>query len=200
MIILSRFWRSAPTSRAARRQMLVGLLLAAGLPQGHGALAQPNAPASGRAGTPVSRAGGAPAHGEAPSDLIAQASEGYADGKPLVVMFSLRGCPWCDALRREHFDALEKRQDSERVLAVELDMLDTRPFNPLAPQMRAPSWAAASPRELARQHRVRLAPTILFLGPHGEVAERLVGYGSPDFFGAYLEQRLGEARSALSRR
>ena len=44
---------------------------------------------------------------------------------------------------------------------------------------------------------VRLAPTVLFLGPEGEVAERLIGYGSPDFFGAYLDQRLAQARAAL---
>ena len=198
MIILSSV-RWNPAWRTTRRRLLAGLVLVGGLPSVPQVLAQ--APhASNRAGTPLSRASSSPVHGEAPSDLVARASEGYARGKPLVVMFSLQGCPWCEALRREHFAALIKNQDSERVLAAELDLLDTRSFDAPAPQLQPPSWVAASPRELARQQRIRLAPTILFLGPHGEVAERLVGYGSPDFFGAYLEQRLAEARAALSRR
>ena len=57
---------------------------------------------------------------------------------------------------------------------------------------------AGSPRELGRFHKVRLAPTVLFIGPQGELAERLVGYGSPDFFGAYLEQRISQSRAALA--
>lgn len=43
-----------------------------------------------------------------------------------------------------------------------------------------------------------LAPTVLLLGPSGrELAERLVGAGVPDFYGAYLEQRLATARCSL---
>ena len=128
---------------------------------------------------------------------LAQAS--FAAGRPLVVMFSLRGCPWCDALRREHFAALMAAQEPLGVFAIEIDLTDARPFAAARATDTgpAPSLKADSPRELGRLHRVRLAPTVLFLGPDGEVAERLVGYGSPDFFGAYLEQRLAQARAAL---
>ena len=128
---------------------------------------------------------------------LAQAS--FAAGRPLVVMFSLRGCHWCDALRREHFAALVATQERLGVFAVEIDLTDSRPFNPApAPATRlAQSLKADSPLELAWLHRVRLAPTVLFMGQDGEVAERLVGYGSPDFFGAYLEQRIAQARTAL---
>lgn len=128
---------------------------------------------------------------------LAQAS--FAAGRPLVVMFSLRGCPWCDALRREHFAALMAAQASLGVFAIEIDLTDARPFVAARATDTEPaqSLKADSPRELGRLHRVRLAPTVLFLGPEGEVAERLIGYGSPDFFGAYLDQRLAQARAAL---
>jgi hypothetical protein len=42
-----------------------------------------------------------------------------------------------------------------------------------------------------------MAPTVLFMGPEGEIAERLVGYGSPDFYGAYLEQRIAQAHASI---
>ena len=129
--------------------------------------------------------------------LPARAQAAFAAGRPLVVMFSLRGCPWCDALRREHFAALMAAQERLGVFAIEIDLTDPRPFNPAPDSGRTQSVRADNPRELGQLHRVRLAPTVLFLGPDGEVAERLVGYGSPDFFGAYLEQRITQARAAL---
>ena len=141
-------------------------------------------------------------HGRDALPALSQAA--FAAGRPLVVMFSLRGCPWCDALRREHFASLMATQERLGVLAIEIDLTDSRPFDPArgsdAGTPSAPSLRADNPRELGRLHRVRLAPTVLFLGPDGEVAERLVGYGSPDFFGAYLDQRIAQARTALSPR
>jgi len=76
-------------------------------------------------------------------------------------------------------------------------MTDSRAFASPQQVLTPASLRADSPRDLSRHYRVRLAPTVLFLGPQGEVADRLVGYGSPDFFGAYLEQRIAQARSAL---
>ena len=41
-------------------------------------------------------------------------------------------------------------------------------------------------------------PTVLFLGPAGQdLAERLVGLASTDFYGAYLDERLAQARKAV---
>ena len=52
--------------------------------------------------------------------------------------------------------------------------------------------------EVVRRWRVQLAPTVLFFGPGGrEVAERMEGTYQPDFYGAYLEDRLKQARQRL---
>ena len=52
--------------------------------------------------------------------------------------------------------------------------------------------------ELVRAWKVKIAPTVLFLGAGGrEVAERLEG-GSPDFYSGYLDQRLEQARRAIA--
>ena len=51
---------------------------------------------------------------------------------------------------------------------------------------------------LVRAWAVKVAPSVLFFGPGGlEVAERLQGIYIEDFYGAYLEQRLQQARTAL---
>ncbi|MFM8557998.1 MAG: thioredoxin fold domain-containing protein [Betaproteobacteria bacterium] len=158
----------------------------------------PSSPRAPEAGTTPAEPGHAayPPTGSA-SELRLLAAESLAAGRPMVVMFSLRGCPWCDALRREHFAGLIAAQQQLGILAVEVDMTDSRAFASPQQVPTPASLRADSPRDLSRHYRVRLAPTVLFLGPQGEVADRLVGYGSPDFFGAYLEQRIAQARSAL---
>ena len=46
--------------------------------------------------------------------------------------------------------------------------------------------------------RIELAPAVLFFGRYGvEVAQRLVGGYIPDFYGAYLDERLRLGRVAL---
>ena len=46
--------------------------------------------------------------------------------------------------------------------------------------------------------QIKVAPTVLFFGRAGvEIAERLVGGYIPDFYGAYLDERLRLARAVL---
>lgn len=109
----------------------------------------------------------------------------------VVALFSLPGCPWCEALRRDQLRHLAREQAEHRVHVVEYDLADRTPFAP-------PAGDAPSPAALAAALQVRVAPTVVFLGPDGsELAERLVGYPSADFYGAYLEQRLAQARKRL---
>jgi thioredoxin-related protein len=52
--------------------------------------------------------------------------------------------------------------------------------------------------ELVRAWKIKVAPTVLFFGPRGkEVAERLRGGYIEDFYGAYLAQRLQQARAVI---
>ena len=52
-------------------------------------------------------------------------------------------------------------------------------------------------RELSDKLGVKSSPTLLFFDGGKEVAERLVGGYIPDFYGAYLDQRMHTARMAV---
>ena len=151
-----------------------------------------------------------------PRSLDALLEQVAGDGRPIVAMFSLQGCAWCEAVRREQLAGLAREQASRGIRVVEFDMRDERAFDAAparraraqAPAASAQSAAAAattiagagSPATLARLMGIRTAPTLVFLGPTGEeVAPRLVGYGSPDFYSAYLEERIDRAKAALAR-
>lgn len=120
--------------------------------------------------------------------------EGARRGEVTVVLFSLQGCGLCEAVRREQLQPLARaRLPGYR--SVDLDLADARAF---ADARRHPERDASS-QALARRLDVRVAPTLVFLGPAGEeLAERLVGYGSRDFYGAYLEARIAQARERLA--
>ena len=107
--------------------------------------------------------------------------------QPLVVMVSLHGCPWCEGVRNSY---LAPMHAEEALPVVQVDMRGTQ--RTVSAQGQAIAHDA-----LVRAWGVKVAPTVLFLGSGGqELAERLVG-GSPDFYAAYLERRLEQARKAL---
>ena len=140
-------------------------------------------------------------HPERPRELRGLLAQAARERRPVVAMFSIAGCPWCEAIRREQMSALSREQAARGIRVVEFDMHDERAFVG-APKghaaARRPLADSPSPAALARRLGVRIAPTLVFLGPDGELAEPLVGYGSPDFFSAYLDERIERARSALA--
>ena len=144
-------------------------------------------------GPVVSRAAAAHDSLPTPRSLADALASAQREGRPLVALFSRRGCPFCEALRREQLAHLARDAAARGVLVVEFDIADERAF------AEAAAPAGRSPAALARALRIRVAPTVAFLGPQGELAQRLVGYSSPDFYAAYLDERIEQARAAIRR-
>lgn len=118
-------------------------------------------------------------------DELAQALK---KGQPLVVMVSLEGCPFCKVARQNYLGPMHEQQG---LPVVQVDMRSNRAVKNFR-------GASATHDEMVRQWRIRIAPTVLFFGRDGaEVAERLVGGYIPDFYGAYLDDRLQLARASL---
>ena len=110
-------------------------------------------------------------------------------GNPLVVMVSLPGCPFCKVARENYLAPLLREQ---RLPIVQVDMLAQQPLV---------GFLGAGTTHDAQVHAwgVKVAPTVLFFGRGGaECAGRLVGGMLPDFYGAYLDQRIATARKTLS--
>jgi hypothetical protein len=124
----------------------------------------------------------------APVSLAAELEAALRQGRPLVVMASLDGCPFCKVVRDSYLAPL-RRETGQPV--IQLDMRSATPvldFN-------------ATPRshdDVLRAWAVNVAPTVLFFGRGGlEVAPRIAGASIPDFYGAYLDERLRIARQNL---
>jgi hypothetical protein len=128
---------------------------------------------------------------ERPASLRAAAAAAAARREPLVLLVSLPGCPYCERVRRAHLLPLVRET---HVPAVQIDSGSSAAVDDF-------DGVRVSHDAVARRLGARFTPTVLFLGPDGaELAERLVGAGNPDFYGALLEQRLDTARAALAGR
>jgi len=125
-----------------------------------------------------------------PDSLPRAAQAAAAQGKPLVVMTTLKGCAYCDVVRGHYLGPMQR--DGE-VVAVQLDMTDKRSV------LQGFNGAVTTPHAQVKAWKAPVAPTVLFLGPHGEeLAERLVGIAVQDMYGDYLQMRLNEAARQLA--
>jgi thioredoxin-related protein len=123
-----------------------------------------------------------------PGSLASALEAALVRRRALVMMVSLPGCPWCKLVRQSYLAPLL----AEGQPVIELDMQDQRGIVGF-------DGAATTPMRLADNLRVRVAPTVLFLGRGGrEIAPRLTGVTSEDFYGAYLDERVAAANRALT--
>lgn len=105
----------------------------------------------------------------------------------LVVMASLDGCPFCRVARQSYLSPMHK----SGLDIVQVDMHSAQPVLDFA-------GLATTHGQLIRLWKIAVTPTVLFFGAGGkEVAERLEGATLPDFYGAYLDERLEKARRGL---
>ena len=118
-------------------------------------------------------------------DELAQALK---KGSPLLVMVSLDGCPFCKVARQNYLGPM---REQEGLPVVQVDMRSNR-------MIRDFTGNLLTQDALIRSWGIKVAPTVLFFGRAGvEIAERLVGGYIPDFYGAYLDERLRLARAVL---
>lgn len=109
-------------------------------------------------------------------------------GNPLVVMVSLDGCPFC-RVARDSYLAPMHREGGVSVYQINMHS---------AQAVRDFSGVVRTHEDMVRAWRVTIAPTVLFFGAQGkELVPRLEGASIPDFYGAYLEQRLEQARALI---
>lgn len=128
----------------------------------------------------------------AAKDLPAEAREAVQQGMPLIVMVSLPGCPYCEVVRRSHLlPLLNLATDTHRPVIRQVE------FNG-SEKLRDFNGTEITHQAFARQHKVKIAPVVFFFDAHGEqIAAPLVGAMIPDFYGAYFDAAVKEARQKI---
>lgn len=154
------------------------------------AAAAHSAPSLARASGLGAAAGATPgaAHLPLAHALPDQLAQALRRKQPLLAMVSLEGCVFCKAARAGHLLPMHQAG----AVLVQLDMRSSHPVR---------DWEGrwTTHEALIKQWRVTVAPTLLFFGPAGkEVAARMEGAYLPDFYGAYLDERMAQGSKALA--
>ena len=107
-----------------------------------------------------------------------------------LVLVTLEHCPYCKLVIREQIvPRVKEGRPALRVL--EFDLSDTTPIEARGPLSKV------TPMLWAREHRFRLAPTVVAVNASLKpIGEPLLGYSSPDFYSAYLEDLIVAAQAA----
>jgi thioredoxin-related protein len=120
--------------------------------------------------------------------LAFEIAQSLKTSKPLVVLVSLDNCPFCKISRENYLIPLMREQS---VSVVQVNLGHTTAI--IDSQGSRTTQAA-----LINSWQIKAAPTILFLGKNGqELAPRLVGGSTSDFYGAYLQERIDQSVASL---
>jgi thioredoxin-related protein len=144
----------------------------------------------------------AKAAGAAPRTDIPLATDLRADGRdsrarkvPIVVLFSLPGCPYCEIVRRSHLaPMLRDPREAARAIIRQIDIDGDQAITGFAGER-------VTHAQIAKAHGVRAAPVVAIWDGDGKpIAEPLSGMLLPDFYSAYLDAALEAARARLAAR
>lgn len=127
------------------------------------------------------------------ADLQRDATLVRRSGLPILLLVVAPGCHYCTVVEERFIKPMIRgRSYAGKVLFRRLQ-LDT-------PTVVDFDGRRVGARALARAHGVRLTPTVLFLGPHGEeLAARVVGISNEYYYGGLIDEGINAARAALQR-
>ena len=127
-------------------------------------------------------------------DLQALGQRARAVGVPILLMFASEDCHYCERLEAEVLGPMKfAGEDPQRVLLRKIMLETPRP-------LRDFQGREVEAGELAAAYRADVVPTLYLLDAEGRaLVPKIVGYTSPDFYPAYLDQAIDVARTLMRR-
>ncbi|MDZ7803514.1 thioredoxin family protein [Thiohalophilus sp.] len=143
---------------------------------------------------PVSATGsGAPAY-KVPrtTDLKADGQLARRQNLPILIMFSQTGCSYCEQVLEQFLEPMRKSGDyTDKVIMRRIKLDAFEEIKDFDGQWREPD-------EIALRYRASVTPTVVFVDYRGhELAERILGLTTVDFYGGELDDAIDLALQRL---
>ena len=126
-------------------------------------------------------------------NLHEEGRQAERDCKPLLLEFSAASCGYCRLLEEEVLNPTLLDRDYDRRVLMRKVMIDGAE--------RLTDFDGSdtiNTSQLANRYNVHVTPTLLFVDSQGqELAKRMVGVTTLDFYGAYLDAALEISRDKL---
>lgn len=130
---------------------------------------------------------------QAPADLAADGAQADSRGQPVVILFSLPGCHYCDVVRQHYLaPLLRDAPEHARPVIREVQVNGRAAFAGF-------DRARTTHNAFAARHGVRFAPTVMFFDRHGNpIAQPIIGGDTAGLYGGYLDNAFAEATRKLT--
>lgn len=135
---------------------------------------------------------GAAPHVEQSRDIRADARLAQTHKLPILLAFTADYCDYCKLLEEDFLVPMLISGHYKDKILIRKVVVDA--------SYRLTDFDGTSTYtdQFARRYNVRLYPTLLFLDSRGnELAERMVGINTPEFYGGYLDQNIDAALSRV---
>lgn len=130
---------------------------------------------------------------EEASDFQALQKEMLDEKLPLLLAFRADYCGYCAQLEREYLEPMVNSGNYNKRILIRRFSIDK------SGKITDFNGDKVDADEFSYRYKASITPTLVFLNSRGEeVAERLLGYSSPDFYGAYLENSIDAAYKAVN--
>ncbi len=111
---------------------------------------------------------------------------------PVLLEFAAESCDYCILLEREILGPTLLDESYDQRVVIRKVLIDDGSV------LHDFDNRAVSTARIAKRYKVWVTPTVLFVDRNGkEIAERLVGFSSVDFYGGYLDAALDQSRHRL---
>jgi thioredoxin-related protein len=131
----------------------------------------------------------------AASDLKQLGAESARLKAPIVILFSIPGCPYCHEVRRNYLAPRLAGGDARvpQFLIREIDITSRERLIDF-------DGRSVTEAELAERYGVRMVPVVMALDSRGKaIGEPLVGLDRSGFYESYLQTLLSQAQTSMRR-
>ena len=127
------------------------------------------------------------------ADWPALAARAQAASKPVVLLIEQAVCPFCRTVEDEFFAAILAAGPLRRQALFGKISIDE------GATIRDQNGRLVGTRDFLSDYQAGLTPTVLFLDhAKTQVADKIIGLLTPDFYGFYLEQGISAAIAAVN--
>lgn len=127
------------------------------------------------------------------SDLARDGIQAEREGKPVILFFSLPGCPFCHVVRNNYLHPLLRdSKPRERPVIREVDMAS-------AQSVQNFDRSNVTPRSIAQKYKVIAAPTVIFVDARGcMLVPPIIGGDIAGVYGGYLDNAFATSAQKIA--
>lgn len=118
--------------------------------------------------------------------------EQVGENRVMLLLVSQPGCSYCEQIKEEILNPMVKSDHYKSVLIREIKIHSTH-------SLRDFQGKRVDATLFAKRYDAWATPTLLFIDSKGnELAPKMIGINTPEFYGYYVDKNLDSAQAALS--